>query len=671
MSQYPLSDEQLFHVVRDWAMRNPKAAAEHDFGFFCLYYLQPHFDQGFAEFQYDLYWLLNQLRSGQNILALFAREHGKSTLFTFAFNLWCICYRKKKFIVIPSAVKDTAEKFLANIKSELEYNSLIQRDFGDLVGDLNRQQDKKNARFWRASFIHTTNHVVVMITSVRGTVRGLVQNLPEDLNRDFLGTNPRTGEPVYRTKSIRPDLILLDDALDDKSIGTPETRNKTWDWFWKNAFSAMGMGKGNVIIVGTTLHDDDLVMRLWRDKKQTPGIVVDFGEKLRDKWKTYAGRPPWVKLKLPACDPDNPFDENGMPNGCLFPEKWGRLDYSRPIYTRNPETGQTETKYFSFLWWRAKELGPAFDPEFLMRPISSSTRYFNIDDLQEYVVAGRIEGTEVFTAYHNTTGKYLEYLPGDLICVTSVDPAAVDEARVKVGSDPDYTAIETWGFSPSRQRFYLVAVDHGRFKPGQIIQRTLVHCQMFNQHFGGKFIPDKDKPHEYLAGFPFFHLGVAIETVAFQKALATLFEEMATALGYYPTVFEMNRGSQHGKLLRAMLPAHLASQKLLSIPYQLVGQPSEAVDALIEEFRMFPGGPHDDLVDAAVDAITVLHSYSLQLGRGLTGLQAVQELLSGNFAFSVSAEQAYAAVQQQFGEGPQMPGPAHQVPPVPPGYTSS
>lgn len=610
--------------VMELIEENPRAVAEGSFAFFCMYYLPEHFSAGFGKFQTELFEYLQSLQPGHHSLFLFPREHGKSTVFNFAFTIWCTVYRKKIHALIVSSVKETSEKFLGNIKNELQSNQLIIRDFGDLIGNDNSTSTRRPNRSER---IRTTNHVVIAATSTNGTVRGTQENLPLDLDEDFMGMDSKN-RPIYRQRLARPDLIICDDCVDDKLILTKNTRNRTWDWFWKNLYSSMQAETGNVIVVGTTLHEDDLVSRLWSDQTQT-------GD------DPNGGNGSWFKRKLPAANPDRPFDENGDPIDCLFPEKWGRKDYRRPVTITNPATGETVVRYYSYLWWRAKELGPAFGPEFLMKPVDESTRFFRHEDWGFYVVQTPSIPSNIKQVVFEQTGKLIEDLPADLICVTAVDPAATDPKRVKQGTDPDYTVVATCGYSPTTRKFYVVAVDRLRCSPFVMMQRVLIHLQMFSAQYGGKYVPDASRPDEVYLGFPFFHLGVAVETVAFQKVLAGMLEEMTTALGMYPLVIEVPRGQAMDKIKRAMLPAHLAQLGLVVFPFNVPGLDYKTMQLCMDELVSFPrGDEHDDFVDAFTDCVHILHSYSLQLGRGLFGTDAVRELLSGRYGYKSSDTRA-------------------------------
>lgn len=346
----------------------------------------------------------------------------------------------------------------------------------------------------------------------------------------------------------------------------------------------------------------------------------------------------WEKLKLPAANSETPFDEDGNPIDCLFPEKWAQIDWHNPVKEFNHDTGQDELKYKSLLWWKQKQLALAFGPEFMMNPIDDSTRYFRRGDFGDYVVPGPAITAGHFHIYFQQYQKLLEYLPNDLIVVTAIDPAGTDEKQTEQAAhDPDYTVIMTMGYSPTTLKYYMVGVDRLRCTPGVMIEKLVLHYTMFNRMFGGRYVPNPDEPNKYLAGFPFHHMGIVIETVAFQRVLAGMLEETAHALGMYPLIIEVNRGGSRGKRMRAMLPSMLSQNGLLMMPYQIPGLADPRVIEVIDEICDFPGGAHDDTVDALSDATMVLHELSVQVGggRGLMSPEALRSLFSGSYEPSV------------------------------------
>ena len=155
------------------------------------------------------------------------RGHAKSTTITFKDSLHSIMYGYKHYVLILSDSSDQAETFLGDIRSELEDNTAIREDFGDLKGD----------RFWtNAGFLTSTGIKVEGIGSGK-KIRG------------------------RRHKQWRPDLILLDDIENDTNINTPEQRAKLANWFDK-AVSSAGAGYTDILYVGTVLHYDSLLCKV-------------------------------------------------------------------------------------------------------------------------------------------------------------------------------------------------------------------------------------------------------------------------------------------------------------------------------------------------------------------------------------------------------------------------
>ena len=70
------------------------------------------------------------------------RGHGKSQVISFLLIIWCIVYKYKRNILLVSDTLDQAKSFISAIKSELEENELLIRDFGSLVSEEKWAQDK-------------------------------------------------------------------------------------------------------------------------------------------------------------------------------------------------------------------------------------------------------------------------------------------------------------------------------------------------------------------------------------------------------------------------------------------------------------------------------------------------------------------------------------------------
>ena len=78
------------------------------------------------------------------------RGHAKSTTFTFKDSIHASVYAYKHYILILSDSSEQAEGFLADIKTELEENTVLKEDFGELEG-----------KVWKSSVILLSNGVKI------------------------------------------------------------------------------------------------------------------------------------------------------------------------------------------------------------------------------------------------------------------------------------------------------------------------------------------------------------------------------------------------------------------------------------------------------------------------------------------------------------------------------
>ena len=162
-------------------------------------------------------------------LDLWAREHYKSTVITFAGSIQEILRDPEITIGIFSHTRGVAEKFLTQIKIELESNVRLQWLFPDILWD----RPDKQASKWSVQ-----NGLVV---KRRGNPKeatleawGLVDGMP---------TGAHFGLRVY------------DDVVTEKSVTTPEQIQKTTEaWSMSNNLGKQG---GRVWYIGTRYHFAD------------------------------------------------------------------------------------------------------------------------------------------------------------------------------------------------------------------------------------------------------------------------------------------------------------------------------------------------------------------------------------------------------------------------------
>lgn len=181
------------------------------------------------------------------------RGHAKSTNLTFKDTIHAIVYQYKHYIILISDTYDQAKGFLEAIKEELEENTAIQNDFGNLTG-----------KIWREDVIVTKTKIKVQAKGAAQKMRGL------------------------KHKNWRPDLIILDDCENDELVRTPEQREKLKNWYYK-AVSKCGDSYTDFIFIGTMLHYDSLLAKIMKNAKYKTvkyKAVIEFSKSpLWDEWE--------------------------------------------------------------------------------------------------------------------------------------------------------------------------------------------------------------------------------------------------------------------------------------------------------------------------------------------------------------------------------------------------
>ena len=191
-----------------------------------------------------------------------------SSIVSAILPLWCICYNKKKFIVLVSNTASQAEDFLADIKRELTFNEKLNKDFPHISGQ---------GPIWRANEIITTNDIKMLALGSGNQIRG------------------------RRFGIARPDLIIGDDMESSEDIRSESRREFLRDeWFDKDVLFAGGDDDylTDFFVVGTILGSESLLNALvtpteypdWKSKVFK--AVIKFSHsKLWDEWsRIYSDR---------------------------------------------------------------------------------------------------------------------------------------------------------------------------------------------------------------------------------------------------------------------------------------------------------------------------------------------------------------------------------------------
>lgn len=155
-------------------------------------YCPEHFPSAHPRLHTDLMSLFFDKASKLKAVAV-PRAHSKSTLVSFLFALYCICFQKKKFIAIVSDSEDKAKDFVIRLRDELEHNK-------DLIADFAPTGTFKTTDWSKTDFVTSTG--------VRVIGKGANQSLRGSIHLD-----------------TRIDLAILDDLETNETAGSQSVMN--------------------------------------------------------------------------------------------------------------------------------------------------------------------------------------------------------------------------------------------------------------------------------------------------------------------------------------------------------------------------------------------------------------------------------------------------------------
>jgi len=186
------------------------------------------------------------------------RGCGKTTLFNITMPSVRMLLDQSKFVVPLGATYTHAEEQSENLKKAITNNPIVARMFGDIKSKDSWSKEKWKITRWSGDVSYDN---WVMPRGGGQQVRGLLEG---------------TGEEFFR-----PDLIVGDDIMKSEYIESDEQRRKLKDWFFADVANIIEKGLGGpgfrIIVVGTIMHEDDLLLELISD-------------------------PDWVHIDIPLCD---------------------------------------------------------------------------------------------------------------------------------------------------------------------------------------------------------------------------------------------------------------------------------------------------------------------------------------------------------------------------------
>lgn len=241
--------------IREYIFTKPSAIKarvlyfESDFVDFMLYYFPREFYHDLAPFQVSYSY---DLQGNKNVLFEGFRECAKSMILRY-YYVYCICYRKRKFIMHYNDSHAKAKKMLLSIIIILEKNKKIIRDFGHLYIPAEGRQQRDPSKKSVAEFI-TTNQIMMKAMSP--------------------GMSPRW-ESFYSNdgETFRPDLVWFDDLDTIYNVKNVNIIEEAVEFIlnevigWVDAFCQL-------IFLGNTISEDGRVPRLKKHFQSSPELWV-------------------------------------------------------------------------------------------------------------------------------------------------------------------------------------------------------------------------------------------------------------------------------------------------------------------------------------------------------------------------------------------------------------
>lgn len=178
--------------------------------------------------------IIREVSSPESSAVIVPRGHGKTTWVRIDI-IHDIVYKHELFLVLIGATLEDSKQSFSYVKGQLETNEVLTAIFGDLVPQIRARSRRK----WSDKHFETANGVVCI---ARGAGKGRGLNI----------------------KGRRPSKIVIDDLEDDKSVLSEVQRRKLNDWFYRVVVPSLDRTKGRFKMIGTVLHYDCLVLKVWQ-----------------------------------------------------------------------------------------------------------------------------------------------------------------------------------------------------------------------------------------------------------------------------------------------------------------------------------------------------------------------------------------------------------------------
>lgn len=177
--------------------------------------------------------------------AIGARGTGKSSIEVQAYLIWCMVTSRYQFNVLVKEDEQVLKVAIKNIRSEIEENEDIKRDFDIEFQKVNPFTKKKISEKWTDTLL-----------SVKGNIL-----MGRTIGQNVRGLNFRTDDGDL----IRPQNVVCDDIENPEKAKKKENRAKISRLFYSEIFSGRDIKDGiKILNVGNLVHKESLLMKQFK-----------------------------------------------------------------------------------------------------------------------------------------------------------------------------------------------------------------------------------------------------------------------------------------------------------------------------------------------------------------------------------------------------------------------
>lgn len=273
------------------------ARARKDYEYFVETYF-PHLAKSkCGKFQVDAAkWILANTRA--RAVFEWPRGHAKSTHISLLIPLWLKIQENRTInsMVLVSKSDESADELLSDLQAELQYNSLLIKDFGNQVVHGS----------WTTGKFRTTDGCFFVSIGRGQSPRGL------------------------KNRAFRPDYIVIDDIDDDEMARNQKRVKETFDWCLSALIGAMEMGRGRFMMVGNRIAKDCVLTRMI-DRPSFHHVKINtYNNKGEISWKENYTRDEIEQLRsdMGSRRFEKEYMNNPITEGTIFKEKhirWGKM----------------------------------------------------------------------------------------------------------------------------------------------------------------------------------------------------------------------------------------------------------------------------------------------------------------------------------------------------------